>query len=79
MKAAIAEGGPGSAIKMQGLRELLNENTRTAGRLVSIMSDRVSVASTVQFVVVGWRNQDGSVKPISHKPTAFIATSNQSY
>ncbi len=72
MEEAIAEGGPGSAIKMQGLRELLNENTRTAGRLVSRMSDRVSVASTVQHVVVGWRNQDGSVEPISHEPTALI-------
>ena len=72
MEEAIAEGGPGSAIKMQGLRELLNENTRTAGRLVSRMSDRVSVASTVQHVVVGWRNQDGSVEPIAHEPTALI-------
>ena len=79
MEEAIAEGGPGSAIKMQGLRELLNENTRTAGRLVSRMSDRVSVASTVQHVVVEWRNQDGSVEPISHESTALIATSNQSY
>ena len=72
MEEAIAEGGPGSAIKMQGLRELLNENTRTAGRLVSRMSDRVSVASTVQHVVIGWRNQDGSVEPIDHKPAALI-------
>ena len=72
MEEAIAEGGPGSAIKMQGLRELLNENTRTAGRLVSRMSDRVSVASTVQHVVVGWKNQDGSVEPIAHEPIALI-------
>ena len=71
MEEAIAESGPGSAIKMQGLRELLNENTRTAGRLVSRMSDRVSVASTVQHVVVEWRNQDGSVEPISHEPTVL--------
>ena len=78
MEEAIAEGGPGSAIKMQGLRELLNENTRTAGRLVSRMSDRVSVASTVQHVVVGWRNQDGSVEPVGHRPAALMATSNQS-
>ena len=77
MEEVIAEGGPGSAIKMQGLRELLNENTRTAGRFVSRMSDRVSVASTVQHVVIGWRNQDGSVEPISHEPTAS-ATFNMS-
>ena len=31
METAIEEGGPGSAIKMQGLRDLLHENTRTAG------------------------------------------------
>ena len=43
METAIAEGGPGSAIKMQGLRDLLHENTRTAGRLVSRMSDRSHV------------------------------------
>ena len=53
MEEAIAEGSPGSAIKMQGLRGLLNESTRTAGRLISRMSDRVSVASTVQNVDVG--------------------------
>ena len=72
MKAAISEGGPGSAIKMQGLRELLNENTRTAGRLVSRMSDRVFVASTVQHVVVGWRNEDGSAGHINHEPTGLL-------
>jgi hypothetical protein len=47
MEEAIAEGGPGSAIKMQGLRKLLSENTRTAGLVISRMSDRVSVACTV--------------------------------
>ena len=71
MEEAIAEGGPGSAIKMQGLRELLNENTRTAGRLVSRMSDRVSVASTVQHVV-WWRNQNGLVEPVGHHPAEII-------
>ena len=77
MEEAIAEGGPGSAIKMQGLCELLNENTWTAGRLVSRMSDRVSVASTVKHVVVGWRNQDGSVEPISHKPAALTTNAEK--
>ena len=71
MEEAIAEGGPGSAIKMQGLRELLNENTRTAGRLVSRMSDRLSVASTVQHVV-WWRNQNGLVEPVGHHPAEII-------
>ena len=55
METAIAEGGPGSAIKMQGLRDLLHENTRTAGRLVSRMSDRshLSVDKSVLLIIVG--------------------------
>ena len=67
METAIAEGGPGSAIKMQGLRDLLHENTRTAGRLVSRMSDRshVCVDRSVQHIIVGRANGDGTVKPIS--------------
>jgi hypothetical protein len=60
MEEAIAEGGPGSAIKMQGLRELLNENTRKAGRVISRMSDRVSVACTVQFFRLTIRCPSGS-------------------
>jgi hypothetical protein len=68
----IAKGGLESAIKMQGLRELLNENTRLAGRLVSRMSDRVSVVSTVQHVVVGLGDENGSVEPIRHDPAALI-------
>ena len=69
METAIAEGGPGSAIKMQGLRDLLHENTRTAGRLVSRMSDRshVSVDKSVQHIIVGWANGDGTVKPIANE------------
>ena len=55
METAIAEGSPGSAIKMQGLRDLLHENTRTAGRHVSRMSNRrhVSVDKSVQRIIVG--------------------------
>ena len=56
METAIAEGGPGSAITLQGLRDLLHENTRTAGRLVSRMSDRshVSVDKSVQHIIVDY-------------------------
>ena len=74
METAIAEGGPGSAIKMQGLRDLLHENTRTAGRLVSRMSDRshVSVDKSVQHIIVGWANGDGTVKPISDNSRQYI-------
>jgi hypothetical protein len=69
MEEAIAEGGPGSAIKMQGLRELLNENTRTAGRLVSRMSDRVSVDNSVKHYVISWAN-DGA-KSINGTPRQY--------
>ena len=79
METAIAEGGPGSAIKMQGLRDLLHENTRTAGRLVSRMSDRshVSVDKSVQHIIVGWANGDGTVKPITNEPSAFISSAEE--
>ena len=74
MEPANAEGGPGSAIKMQGLRDLLHENTRTAGRLVSRMSDRshVSVDKSVLHIIVGWANGDGTVKPISENSLQYI-------
>ena len=66
MGTAITEGDPGSAIKMQGLRDLLHENTRTAGTLVSRISDHshVSVDKSVPHIIVGWANGDGTVKPI---------------
>ena len=59
METAIAEGGPGSAIKMQGLRDPLHGNIRTAGRLVSRMSDRshLSVDKPVQHINIGWANE----------------------
>ena len=58
MEMAIKEGGPGSAIRMQGLRDLLHENTRTAGRLVSRMSDRyeAKIKAEVQHISIGWHN-----------------------
>jgi len=79
METAIAEGGPGSAIKMLGLRELLHENTRTAGRLVSRMSDRsqVSVDKSVQHIIVGWANGDGTVKPITNEPSALMSSAEK--
>ena len=76
METAIAEGGPGSAIKMQGLRDLLHENTRTAGRLVSRMSDRshVSVDKTVQHIIIGWANEDGTIRSIESQPSKTISS-----
>ena len=58
MEMAIKEGGPGSAIRMQGLRDLLHENTRTAGRLVSRMSDRyeAKIKGEVQYMTLGWQD-----------------------
>jgi len=79
METAIEEGGPGSAIKMQGLRDLLHENTRTAGRLVSRMSDRshVSVDKSVQHIIIGWANEDGTVKSIENEPPALISSAEE--
>ena len=74
METAIAECGPGRAIKMQGLRDLLHENTRIAGWLVSRMSDpsHVSVDKSVQHIIVGWANGDGTVKPIIENSRQYI-------
>ena len=49
--------GPGSGVQIQGLRELLHENGRTAGKLVARMNDRVRVDTNVAHqIVVGWRD-----------------------
>ena len=76
METAIAEGGPGSVIKMQGLRDFLHENTRTAGRLLSRMSDRshVSIDKTVQHIFIGWANEDGTIRSIASQPFKTISS-----
>ena len=75
METAIEEGGPGSAIKMQGLGDLLHENSRTAGRPVLRISDRsyVSVDKSVQHIIVSWANGDGTVKSITNEPPTLIS------
>ncbi len=65
MMKAIEQGGPGSSIQIQGLRELLHENGRTAGKLVSRMNDRVRVDASVEHhgYFIGW--DDGtSTEPV---------------
>jgi hypothetical protein len=56
MMTAIKEGGPGSSTQIQGLRELLHENGRTAGKLVSRMNDRshLRIDANVSHQVLGW-------------------------
>ena len=71
MMAAIQEGGPGSSTQIQGLRELLSENGRTAGRLVARMSDRVRVSSDIKHIIIGWENPGGDV--IDVKPNTPVA------
>ena len=60
MLSAIKDGGPGSSIQIQGLRELLHENGRTAGRLVARMSDRAHVRTESKEhhggYYIGWLN-----------------------
>jgi len=53
---------------MQALRELLNENTRRAGRPFSRMPGRgnVSVDQSVQHIIVGSVNNEHTVKPIEN-------------
>jgi hypothetical protein len=58
MMAAIENGGPGSSIQIQGLRELLHENGRTAGKLVARMNDRVRVEANVQHMTICWQSED---------------------
>jgi hypothetical protein len=58
MMAAIENGGPGSSIQIQGLRELLHENGRTAGKLVARMNDRVHVEAKVQHMTISWQSED---------------------
>ena len=57
MMTAVKDGGPGSGIAIQGLRELLHENGRTSGRLVQRMSDRQHLrvdSKGEQRLVFGW-------------------------
>ena len=53
---------------MQALRELLNENTRKAGRPVSRMPDHcdVSVDQSVQHIIVVLANNEHTVKAIEN-------------
>jgi hypothetical protein len=64
MEKAIEEGGPGSAVRMQGLRDLLHENTRTAGRLVSRMSEKheAKVKAEVQHYTISWMDGASDVE-----------------
>jgi hypothetical protein len=65
MMTAIELGGPGSSIQIQGLRELLHENGRTAGKLVARMNDRVRVDANVEHhgYIIGW-DDGSSAEPI---------------
>jgi hypothetical protein len=58
MHEAIEASGPGSAIRIQGLHNLLHENGRTAGKLVARMNDRVHVEANVQHMTISWQSED---------------------
>jgi hypothetical protein len=75
MIAAIDQGGPGSSIQIQGLRELLHENGRTAGKLVSRMNDRVRVDASVQHqhMVISWQGEGGTA------PEPILINEGQDY
>jgi hypothetical protein len=62
MREAIETTGPGSAVRIQGLHNLLHEVGRTAGKLVSRMNDRVRVdANVAQQIIIGWQDSSGEV------------------
>ena len=62
MLEAIETTGPGSAIRIQGLHNLLHENGRTAGKLVSRMNDRVRIDKNVTSqIIIGWQDSDGKI------------------
>ena len=69
MLSAIKDGGPGSSIQIQGLRELLHENGRTAGRLVARMSDRVQArVETPRHLTIGWLDAWDPCTKCGHDP-----------
>ena len=74
MHGAIKEGGPGSSTQIQGLRELLHENGRTAGRLVARMSDRVNVNGQVehQHIIIGWQETDSDIIHIPSDERKYV-------
>ena len=69
MLSAIKDGGPGSSIQIQGLRELLHENGRTAGRLVARMSDRAQVrVEKPRHLTIGWLDAWDPCTKCGHDP-----------
>jgi hypothetical protein len=69
MLSAIKDGGPGSSIQIQGLRELLHENGRTAGRLVARMSDRPQVhVENPRHLTIGWLDAWDPCTKCGHDP-----------
>lgn len=67
MTAIIKDVGPGSSTQIQGLRELLQENAKTSGRLITRMSDRVKVDAKVEKhgYIIGWATDAGDIEPIT--------------
>jgi hypothetical protein len=57
IKTSIREDGPGHAIKMQRFRNLLHENTQTAGRTVSQMSDhyKEKIVEEAHCYIISWK------------------------
>jgi hypothetical protein len=73
MLSAIKDGGPGSSIQIQGLRELLHENGRTAGRLVTRMSDRAQVrVENPRHMTIGWLDAWDPCTKCGHDPKGHI-------
>ena len=74
MYEAIETSGPGSAIRIQGLHNLLHENGRTAGKLVSRMNDRVRVDAKVEQYgyFIGWDDGPSPEPMTTNEGSKFI-------
>jgi hypothetical protein len=79
MMKAIDVGGPGSSVQIQGLRELLHENGRTAGRLVARMSDRVKVSSDITHVIIGWESAGNIIDALPSDSLPSAPTNGRQY
>ena len=74
MHEAIELSGPGSAIRIQGLHNLLHENGRTAGKLVARMNDRVRVEGSLEHhgYIIGWADDPASDPVLINEGRTYI-------
>jgi hypothetical protein len=66
MLAAVERGGPGSSIEIQAMHNLLHDNARIAGRLISRMSEKQTVAHEGNAgYIIGWATDPTDTEPVT--------------